>query len=175
MKFIAVDVETSNFQKSSICQIGLVVFENGKIQDTWTTLINPNEHFEWKCTDIHGINENDVVNAPTIPDVYEVIKSYLENNIVVSHMSFDHLAFDKTFEKHGFEILNSEWLDSARIARRTWEQFSKKGYGLANLAQHFNISFKHHDALEDARVCGLILLEALKFTGKSLNELIESS
>jgi len=48
------------------------------------------------------------------------------------------------------------WLDTARVARRTWDAVARKGYGLANLASMLGIEFKHHDALEDAKATGLV-------------------
>lgn len=51
------------------------------------------------------------------------------------------------------------------MARRAWSRFSKSGYGLANLARNFGITFQHHDALHDARTAGLILIRAMEETG----------
>ena len=54
------------------------------------------------------------------------------------------------------------WLDTLQVARRTWDGFREDGgYGLANLARAFGILFKHHDAAEDARAAGLVMLRAI--------------
>lgn len=62
------------------------------------------------------------------------------------------------------------WLDSARVVRRAWPEFSKSGYGLSNVAAHFGIDYQAHDALEDARCAGLLLLRAVAETGLSPEE-----
>ena len=45
MNFVAVDVETANSDRASICQIGIAVFKDGKLADEWVSLINPEDHF----------------------------------------------------------------------------------------------------------------------------------
>ncbi len=58
------------------------------------------------------------------------------------------------------------WLiERTQVTRRAWPEFAGTGYGLANVAAHLGISFRHHDALEDARAAGLILLRAIEKTG----------
>ncbi len=54
------------------------------------------------------------------------------------------------------------WLDSARVARRAWSDFAWGGYGLYNICRALSYEFKHHDALEDAKAAGHILLIASK-------------
>lgn len=65
-------------------------------------------------------------------------------------MPFDKIAITRACLEYNSPIILSNWVDSAKIARRTWEEFAYVGYGLANLAEFLKIEFKHHDALEDA-------------------------
>jgi DNA polymerase III epsilon subunit-like protein len=46
MNFVAVDVETANSSLASICQIGAAFFIDGKLCETWETLVNPEEYFD---------------------------------------------------------------------------------------------------------------------------------
>lgn len=170
MNFIAIDVETANANLSSICQIGLAFFNDGKLVDTWSTLINPKTTFDYINTSIHGLNEDDVINAPTILDIYDELNNLINNQLLVSHMPFDKLALNKTLSENNLTI-NCDWLDSAKVVRRTWKEFSVKGYGLSNVASKLNIEFKHHDALEDAKTCGLILIKALDILSIDLEQL----
>ncbi len=48
------------------------------------------------------------------------------------------------------------------MARRVWKEFAHKGYGLSNVCKFLDFKFKHHDALEDARASGHILISAIK-------------
>lgn len=173
MNFIAIDVETANANASSICQIGLAFFNNGELVDTWSTLINPKTTFDYINTSIHGIDEDDVINAPTFSDIYNELKNLIENQLLVSHMPFDKVSLNKAFAKNNLENIPCMWLDSARVVRRTWKELSVKGYGLSNVASKLNIEFKHHDALEDAKTCGLILIRALDELSMNLEQIQE--
>ena len=64
--------------------------------------------------------------------------------------------------------LEITWLDSARVARRTWEECAWSGYGLANVCKIIGYEFKHHDALEDAKASGQVLLSAIAKTDLDL-------
>ncbi len=62
------------------------------------------------------------------------------------------------------------WLDSAGVARRAWHDCAERGYGLRDLAARFQITFCHHQAVEDARCAGLIVLRAIADTGIRLED-----
>lgn len=168
--FFSLDIETANVDYSSICQIGIAKFENGKVVDTWVELINPEDYFDPINISIHSISKDMVKNSKTFPEVYNLIKYKLENSIVVHHMPFDKIAINRACEKYNIPIFETNWLDTAKVSRRSWEEFAYKGYGLKNIAKHLDIQFKHHDALEDAIACGKILCKAIEKTNSSLEE-----
>lgn len=165
MKFVVLDVETANPRMSSICQIGVVTFDNGVEVAAESTLVDPEDYFDPVNVGIHGITEASVAGAPTFPEVHSRLYELTAGNVVACHTHFDRVALSRICELHALAELPCTWLDTARVARRTWVEFSKSGFGLSNLAKHFNITLQHHDALHDARAAGLILLEAIKETG----------
>ena len=165
MRFIAVDLETANPRMSSICQIGIVAFENGREVAADVLLVDPEDYFDPYCTAIHGITAEDVRGAKRFRDVHSWLCEWTSQQIVVCHTHFDRVALAQACGRDALQPLPCNWLDSALVARRTWDQFSKSGFGLANLARHLDITFKHHDALEDARTAGLILLKAVEKSG----------
>ncbi len=171
--FVALDVETANADMASICSIGLVHFKAGEVAQKLTVLVNPECHFDPMNISIHGIRPDDVANAKTMREVLPAIASALKSVVVVHHTHFDRAALSQAAAKHGFPDLACRWLDSARVARRAWERFARRGYGLANLAEEFAINFRHHDACEDARAAGLVLLRAMAETGLSLDDWME--
>ena len=168
--FNAIDVETANSDRASICQIGIVHVVEGEIRDTWSSYINPEDWFDHWNVKVHGITENMVASSPTMLDVSGELERRLNGSTVVSHTSFDRVALDRTMLKYDLPLLQAFWLDSAMVARRTWPKFSKRGYGLRNVANDLRIEFKHHDALEDARASALILLSAINETGRGIQE-----
>lgn len=170
MDFIAIDVETANANLSSICQIGIVKFSEGKPVEHWETLVNPNDFFDFMNVSIHGINELTVADAPTWPDIIDTVLSMTNGKIVASHGSFDRSSIERASKLFDVTAPQCEWLDTCRVARRTWPDVSKKGYGLSSLATRLGISLKHHNALEDARAAGLILVRAHEETGLSIHD-----
>ena len=85
-------------------------------------------------------------------------------------MPFDRVAFHRAYDKYRLQPFAVNWLDSAKVARITWSQFSQRGYGLSNLAMHLGIRFRHHDALEDSITAGKIVIEACRHSGKQLRD-----
>lgn len=173
MSFIAVDVETANSDLSSICQIGVACFTDGSLGDTWKSLINPKDSFDPINVAIHGIDEETVRLSPTWKQVYPKVVQFLQGNIVVSHTAFDRVAIHRACEKNNEDAFECQWLDSAKVVRRTWPMFARSGYGLAPVACYLGISFRHHDALEDACCSGKILQRAIAESGLSVSEWLE--
>lgn len=170
MEFVAIDVETANADMASICQIGLVKYKNGVLEEEWSSLINPEDYFDGINISIHGINEKDVKGAPTINEVVWKLSEFMSGSICVSHTHFDRVSIRKAFEKYSLNQLDVTWFDSARVARRTWEECAWSGYGLANVCNIIGYEFKHHDALEDAKAAGQVILSAMDKTGLDINE-----
>ena len=92
---------------------------------------------------------------------------------MASHTAFDRVAFYRACEKAKLSICECRWLDTAKVVRRAWPKFSKSGYGLKNVAQEFGINYVPHDALEDARCAGEILLRAMAESGLGLDQWLD--
>lgn len=161
MDFVAIDVETANNDIASICQIGIASYANGELVSEWSSLINPQGEFNPFNIRIHGIQPQDVKNAPTFEQAYPEFSQLLANQYVVSHTFFDKTAIENSIQKYFLQSLDYKWLDSVKIARKTWGHIPLAGYGLANVCQFIGFKFNHHDALEDAKACGAIMSAAL--------------
>lgn len=173
--FFAIDVETANAALSSICQIGVVEFCDGKEISAASWLIDPECWFDDVNVTIHGITPEMVRGAPKFGDVAELLRARIGTGVVVCHTHFDRVALRQACDSCRLPAMPFTWLDSAKVARRTWEQFAQSGYGLAPVASHLGITFRHHDALEDARAAGLILLRAIEHSGRSLDIWLEQA
>lgn len=170
MRFIMVDVETANSNQGSICQIGTVLVEDWKIVSAGSMLVDPQSEFDPVNVSIHGIGPERVVGEPTFVHAHAPFKGFFDSEIVFSHSTFDRIAFDKACDQNSLPRFECHWMDSTRVVRKTWEQFSQRGYGLASLAKHIGFEFGHHDALEDARAATAVLLAALKDKGWTLDQ-----
>ena len=161
MRFIALDVETANPDMSSICQIGIVHFEDGKVVDSWSSLVDPKDYFDDMNVSIHGIEEDDVIGAPDFKQASVEVCRRVGNQIVAIHTAFDRNAIARASLKHAVDAPECFWLNTASVARRAWPEVAQKGYGLAALSKKFGFEFEHHNAVEDARAAGLILVRAM--------------
>jgi DNA polymerase-3 subunit epsilon len=170
MNFVVVDVETANPNFASICQIGIAPFRDGVPEQPQQWLVNPQDYFDPIHVEIHGIDEYTVRDAPKWPDVYAAVAPFLAGNIVASHTAFDRAALSQACGTWKLSTCECRWLDTARVVRRAWPQFSKSGYGLANVATTFGIKYQAHDAAEDARCAGEILMLAVGQTGLSVEQ-----
>ena len=169
MNFVAVDVETANSDVSSICQIGLAVVRSGEIAEVRTQFVDPEDFFDPRNIAVHGIDGTTVRGSPRFEDVYGKIAG-LFGGVVVSHMAFDRRAISRACGLCGMRLRFGRWLDSAQVARRAWpEKYDKRGYNLGNVAADLGISFRHHDAGEDARVAAEIVLRACADTGLDID------
>ncbi len=167
--FVAVDVETANADWSSICQIGAVRMDDGVVTGTLKSLVDPSTYFDPWNVSIHGICKEMVRGAPRYPEIAERLSQFVGGCVVASHTSFDRVALGRVHEKYGLPCPTWSWLDTARVSRRAWaDRFAASGYSLERVAASCGIEFRHHDALEDARATGLILVRAMQDAGFDL-------
>lgn len=174
LTFTAIDFETANDNLHSICQIGIVKFIDGKIDKEVCQLINPMSKFGFMQQNIHNICDKDVADKPTFMDYYPTFCDLVQDQVLVHHQPFDSLVFNSATNVFSLSKPQLQWIDNAKVVRRTWEQFSKSGYGLKNIADFLGIEFNHHDALEDARTTGLIFLEACKQKNYDLKDWLKA-
>lgn len=168
MRFVAVDVETANPDMQSICSIGAATFDNGSLIDEWYSLVDPEDVFDPVNVSIHGIREEDVSGAPLFEELSPKLVTLLDGQIVVTHTHFDRTAIALASRAFEVQAPSCRWLDSSRVARRAWADCAKRGYGLSALAKRIGYEFQHHNALEDAKAAGSILVAAINETGVEL-------
>ena len=176
LTFNAINVETANERPASICQIGIVQVRAGRIGESLSVLVNPEEHFSAFNVRLHGIVPDAVQDCATLPDLWAQLRRLLEGTVLVSHTSFDRVAFDGAAGKYRLMPIRTTWLDSAMVARRAWpDKYGRSGYNLANVAADLGISFNHHDALEDARAAAEIVLHACLDTALDIDGWLEQA
>lgn len=164
--FVVIDVETACSRVSSICQIGIVGFKNGREIFEYETLLDPRDEFNIFNTRIHGIAEHHVVGQPTFADVHAIVHGHLSGRTTVAHSYFDKGALAAACRVHDRAMIETTWLDSVRVAKRAWPDLESHRLGL--LARYLGIEHKHHDALSDARAAGWVIVKASEHTGLSL-------
>ena len=152
--FTAIDFETAQVYRWSICQVGLVRVENGIITQEVNVLVQPPNNYYWnRFTDIHGITAKDTLNSPTFAQVWHQIAPYIENQNVVAHngFGFDFPVLSKTLDYYNLSTPDYNKFCTYRIYRTN----------LADLCKKHNIPLNHHDALSDAKACAELYLKHL--------------
>ena len=75
--FTAIDFETAQGHRWSICQVGLIRVENGIITKELDFLVQPPDNYYWyNFIEIHGISSRDTINAPTFNKVWHLIEHH---------------------------------------------------------------------------------------------------
>lgn len=180
LDFVAVDVETANLDQRNICQIGLAVVEGGQVAERWSSLVNPEARFHRRNIGIHGIRNETVQDAPSLPELIGELDRRLADQIVVSYGVFDRYSLTLAVQRYGlglhrFDWLNPyRWIDCLQVAKRAWpETYADRGCKLSDVSRDLGIEFKHHDAAEDADATARILLAACAATGLDIERWLE--
>ncbi len=161
--FVVIDVETACHRASSICQIGIVGFADGREVFAYETLVDPQDAFNPFNIRLHGIGPDHVAGQPSFPHLHGVLRQHLEGRVTVAHSNFDRGALSAACRIAGLPMIRSRWLDSVQVARHAWPDLPT--HRLNALASHLQLEHRHHDALSDARVAGWVVVHAMAKTG----------
>lgn len=173
-KFVVIDVETANPAMSSICQVGLAVYEDGIRTEAYSLLVDPEDDFDEFNITIHGITPDQVRGAPNFSEALPSIQEVLGGNTVVSYGHFDKTAMAQACYKYGWELSVSAWLNLHPVVRRAWpDEAAAHGVSLAKTCKRLGIPLvNHHDAKADAIAAGEIFLKAIEVSGLGVIEWI---
>ena len=177
MNFVSIDFETAKKSRESACSVGLVKYRDGKAVDSFYSLIRPPSlYIRPDFTEIHGLTVDDVRDAPTFADIWESgVKPFVGNlPLAAHHAVFDMGVLWAVLEWYELEIPKLPYFCTCSLARHTWPGL--ESYSLSNLADHFGIVYDAHNALEDAKTCGkLVLMSAEKFNGANIEGLLSAA
>lgn len=166
--FVVIDVETANRGRHSICQIGIVGYRDGEECFAEETLVDPCDAFEPFNIAFHGISPERVAGSPSFRDLHGWVHERMSGRIAVAHSNFDQSALAAACRRDMLAPIGCRWIDSVSVARIAWPGLPS--YKLNALAKMFDIRFRHHDALEDARTAGQVMLRAMAHAGGGIEE-----
>ena len=161
LNFAAIDFETANNERSSVCSVGIVIVRDGNIVDKFYSLIKPEpEYYNYWCSQVHGLSLDDTMEAPLFPDVWAQIEPMIEGLPLVAHnKAFDESCLKAVFRVYQMDYPDYEFHCTCIASRKVWPEgphnldiiAARCGYDLEN----------HHHALADAEACAAIALEIL--------------
>ncbi|MDD4698087.1 MAG: 3'-5' exonuclease [Fermentimonas sp.] len=157
--FAAIDFETANQYRTSVCSVGVVVVRDREIADTFYSLIRPEpEYYSYWNTQVHGITYNDTINASIFPHVWQQIEPLIEDLPLIAHnKSFDESCLKACFRTYQMDYPDYEFLCTLQSSRKLIKGLSN--YQLQTVSAYcgFNLN-NHHHALADAEACAQIAL-----------------
>ena len=160
--FAAIDFETANGSRSSVCSMGLIIVREGIIADQYYTLIKPiPNYYSFWTTEIHGLTYRDTMSSPVFKDIWEGIQHKIEDLPLVAHNSpFDAGCLKAVHEAYNMQYAGYEFFCTLRAARKHLPELPN--HQLHTVAAHFGYNLtNHHNALADAEACATIALQIL--------------
>jgi DNA polymerase-3 subunit alpha (Gram-positive type) len=148
--YVCIDLETTGLhpKRDRIMEIGAVRVRQGRVEATFSQLVNPRQEIDEKVHLLTGISNEDVADMPAIDEVLPRLSAFLGQDVLVGH----NILFDYSFLKRAFinagEEFERQGVDTLRIARKYVKGCASKR--LESLCEYYHIDYHPHRALEDA-------------------------
>ncbi|NDC47682.1 MAG: hypothetical protein EBZ61_01120 [Micrococcales bacterium] len=196
--FVLFDIEMANSEPNSICEIGVALFENGVLTSTFESLVRPQPFdITFSFTDdeadddedlykvqlspmaqmIHQIDESELINAPTLQEVWGEIETLIKGMPLVAHnASQDINKLIATLEEFDLTLPNLDYYCTLTISRNHILTKKLTSHGLEELCNDLGIDLSRklrsngsygHGALEDAVATGELMIRLLSEHGGS--------
>ena len=160
INFAAIDFETANGKRTSVCSVGVVIVREGKITNKIYRLIRPcpNYYTQW-TTAVHGLTYADTEEAEDFPDVWAEIKPLIDGLPLVAHNSpFDEGCLKAVHELYEMTYPNYKFYCTCRTSRKVFGK-DLPNHQLHTVAERCGYNLEnHHHALADAEACAQIAL-----------------
>jgi ATP-dependent DNA helicase DinG len=146
---VAIDIETTGLDENqeAILEIGAVKFKGHRIEDEFSTLLNPNRHIPEFITGLTGIDDAMVRQAPRLREISQELEAFVGDSILLGH----NIKFDIGFLRKAGLFKYHSTLDTYELASVLMPSASR--YNLGSLGKQLGILLPAtHRALDDARV-----------------------
>ena len=175
-EFVVFDFETTGFNAGgadSIIEIGAVKIKDGMITDRYDELINPGRPLPVKITELTNITDTMLEGKDNEENaVKRFIEWFGDCPMVAHNAKFDMGVIWDACSFYHHKIPHYEYFCSLQISKKVWPEFEK--HALTFLGEKFSIKYLAHEALEDAKTCGLVVkLAAEKVKAGSVEELLK--
>ncbi len=149
-KYAIIDIETTGgvAAREKITEIAIVLHDGTKVIETFETLLNPGRSIPVYITQITGISDVMVANAPKFYEVAKKIVTMTEGAVFVAHnVRFDYGFVQEEFRRLGYTYTRQQ-LCTVKLSRKAFPGL--RSYALGNLIEHFNIkTTARHRAMAD--------------------------
>lgn len=162
--FVVIDLETTGAKAPPcrITEIGAFLVKDGRVQDKFHSLINPEMPIPPFITGLTGINDQMVANSPLFNEVADDLLNFIGDSVIVAH----NAGFDLGFLNHeigriyeDYKLANAS-LCTVKLSRRLLPEI--ENHKLSTIARHFSFDLEnHHRATDDAFATSKIFIEFL--------------
>jgi len=177
LDFVAIDFETANaYECGSACAVGLTTVRNGRILDTYYTLLDPRISFSPQCVRVHGIRPEDVADAPTFPDVWQTLIQIIGDMPLVAHnASFDMRVLGRLLEIWELEPIERRYTCTLSLSRALCS--GAHSHRLGDLCEHLDLpDYDRHNAGADAEACARLCIRLAERVGaNSMDRLLHAA
>ena len=159
--FAAIDFETANHHRFSICSVGVVIVRAGVVVDKFYSLVQPHPNFYTRFTTrVHGLTRIDTDGQPRFPEVWAKVAEKIQGLPLVAHNAqFDRGCLKAALEKFDMDDPDYEFYCTLAASRRML-RLPNHQLQTVSAACGFNLS-NHHHALADAEACAAIALKIM--------------
>lgn len=159
--FAAIDFETANSYRSSVCSVGIVIVRDSKIVDSFYSLIHPTpDEYNPRCVAVHGLTYKDTDGAPNFKDVWSKVEPKIKSLTLVAHnKAFDESCLKAVFRTYGMDYPDYDFKCTLIAARK---KLRLAHYTLDNVLEAVEGPMQnHHHALADAEACAKIAIKLI--------------
>ena len=163
MKYVVVDIETTGgrARQNGITEVAAVLTDGKEILDSFQTLVRPHENVPPFISEMTGITNEMLVDAPLFVDISDELFQFLEGKVFVAHnVSFDYNFIRNHFKAAGIDY-QSKRLCTVKMSRKIFPGLAS--YSLGKLCRHFDITNEaRHRAMGDAHATTLLFHKLLQ-------------
>jgi len=160
--FVAIDFETANSERSSVCSVGIVIVRDGEIVDKFYSLIQPEpNYYSYWCSRVHGLTQKDTEDAPVFSKVWEQVEPLIEALPLVAHNArFDEGCLKAVFKVYQMDYPDYQFYDTLKAARKAFPEAPNHQLHTISALCGYDLTMHHH-ALADAEACARIAISIL--------------
>lgn len=174
--YVVFDVETTGLSAvyDKIIELAGVKMQNGEVIDTFEAFINPGHPLSAFTTELTGITDAMLQDAPPEAEVLQKFYEFSKDTILVAHnASFDMGFLNKGYLRMGLEETTQPVIDTLELSRLVNSHL--RAHRLNTLAKHYNINLEqHHRAVFDSETTGYILYKLLEQAKDDFNMTLHS-
>ena len=161
MKIVALDFETANRYPQSACALGVAVYEDGEIKDSFEWYFRPFERYNFFTNSyINNIYKEDVADCEDFSYYYEELGRVVDDAVIIAHnAAFDIGVLNALCDYFRLPRFTNPYLDTVRLARIHYPM--TPNHRLYTMAKYLGIELNHHNGQSDAYACLMIMLNII--------------